>query len=253
MYFAYLQGRAEKDPSEGWYGGEIWFYDNYVIPLAGKLRECGVFGVSSDEYLNYAQQNRFEWERKGHDIIAGMKAKAVKDAKKMGILIEMETVVEDEGSDAAEDSKGPNVSSVKVADSSVQIANTSVQIADSDSAVDDDGRVVPSSDAALEPPALAVADSTPSVPIKGRLVNVPAGRLGITIDTAKGSPIIYSVDSDSPVAGMLKPGDVILAIDDIDTASMVATEIAELIAAKAAHERRFIVQKSSLLRRFSLK
>jgi PDZ domain len=246
MYFAYLQGRAEKDPSEGWYGGEIWFYDNYVIPLAGKLRECGVFGVSSDEYLNYAQQNRFEWERKGHDIIAGMKAKAIKDAKKMGILLEMETVEEDEGSDAAEDSKGPNVTSVKVADSSVQIPDT-------DSAVDDDGRVVPSSDAALEPPAPSVADSSPSVPSKGRLVNVPAGRLGITIDTAKGSPIIYSVDSDSPVAGMLKPGDVILAIDDVDTTSMVATEIAELIAAKAAHERRFIVQKGSLLRRFSLK
>jgi PDZ domain len=246
MYFAYLQGRAEKDPSEGWFGGEIWFYDNYVIPLAGKLRECGVFGVSSDEYLNYAQQNRFEWERKGHDIIAGMKSKAVKDAKKMGILIEMETVEEDEGSDAAEDSKGPNVSSVKIADSSVQIADT-------DSAIDDDCRVVPSSDAALEVPARSVADSPPSVPSKGRRVNVPAGRLGITIDTAKGSPIIYSVDSDSPVAGMLKPGDVILAIDDVDTTSMVATEIAELIAAKAAHERRIIVQKGNLLRRFSLK
>ena len=81
MYQAYATGRAEKDPSVGWYKGELWFFDNYIIPLAGKLRDCGVFGtlnricicfysfqkasassyplsltagVSSDEYLNYA-------------------------------------------------------------------------------------------------------------------------------------------------------------------------------------------------------
>lgn len=168
-----------------------------------------------------------------------MKAKAVKDAKKMGILIEMETVVEDEGSDTAEDSKGPSTSPV--------------QIVDADSATGDDGPVTPKSDADVDPPAPSVAESSPSAPSKGRLVNVPSGRLGITIDTAKGSPIIYSVDSNSPVAGMLKPGDVILAIDDVDTTSMMATEIAELIAAKASHERRFIVEKGSLLRRLSLK
>lgn len=38
--------------------GELGFFDNYVIPLAKKLKECGVFGVSSDEYLNYALENR---------------------------------------------------------------------------------------------------------------------------------------------------------------------------------------------------
>jgi hypothetical protein len=44
------------DPSENWYQGEIGF-DFYIIPLA-KLKDCGVFGVSSDEYLNYALKNR---------------------------------------------------------------------------------------------------------------------------------------------------------------------------------------------------
>ena len=43
--------------------------DNYVIPLARKLKDCGVFGVSSDEYLNYAQQNRKLWEDKGEEIV----------------------------------------------------------------------------------------------------------------------------------------------------------------------------------------
>ena len=72
MYKAYLEGRSEKDPTEGWYKGELWFFDNYVIPLAKKLKECGVFGISSDEYLHYAQENRSEWEQKGEEIVATM-------------------------------------------------------------------------------------------------------------------------------------------------------------------------------------
>jgi len=70
MYEAYKRGRWDKDPSENWYQGEIGFFDNYIIPLAKKLKECGVFGVSSDEYLNYAMENRLEWEAKGESVVA---------------------------------------------------------------------------------------------------------------------------------------------------------------------------------------
>ena len=72
IYTAYQLRRSEKDPSEGWYQGEIWFYDHYVIPLAKKLKDCGVFGVSSDEYLTYAENNRNEWEEKGEIIVKNM-------------------------------------------------------------------------------------------------------------------------------------------------------------------------------------
>jgi hypothetical protein len=75
MYKAYVEGRAEKDPSEFWYKGEIGFFDFYIIPLAKKLKDCGVFGVSSYEYLNYAERNRAEWEAKGLEIVEEMKAK----------------------------------------------------------------------------------------------------------------------------------------------------------------------------------
>lgn len=75
MYAAFREGRADKDPSIGWYKGEIWFFDNYVIPLAKKLEECGVFGVSSAEYLNYATENRNQWEREGEEICRNMVAK----------------------------------------------------------------------------------------------------------------------------------------------------------------------------------
>jgi 3'5'-cyclic nucleotide phosphodiesterase len=69
MMMAYRDGRSDKDPSLGWYQGELWFFDNYVIPLTKKLKDCGVFGVSSDEYLNYALHNRDEWEAKGQEIV----------------------------------------------------------------------------------------------------------------------------------------------------------------------------------------
>ena len=49
MYCAFLDGRMGKDPGTFWYKGEIGFFDNYIIPLAKKLKDCGVFGVSSDE------------------------------------------------------------------------------------------------------------------------------------------------------------------------------------------------------------
>ena len=62
----------EKNPAEFWYRGEIGFFDNYVIPLARKLKECQVFGVSSDECYNYAVQNRNEWEQRGQQMLAEM-------------------------------------------------------------------------------------------------------------------------------------------------------------------------------------
>lgn len=30
-----------------------------------------MFGVSSDEYLNYAKVNRMEWENKGEEVVRG--------------------------------------------------------------------------------------------------------------------------------------------------------------------------------------
>ena len=75
-YKAYLNGCGDKSPAETWYRGEMGFFDFYILPLARKLKDCGVFGVSSDEYLNYAVQNRREWEIKGQRIVEEMLEKA---------------------------------------------------------------------------------------------------------------------------------------------------------------------------------
>jgi hypothetical protein len=77
MYSAYLQERSKKDPSTNWYESELWFFDNHVIPLAHRLKDCGVFGISGDEYLKYALRNRKEWEVNGHDAVEAMKSGVV--------------------------------------------------------------------------------------------------------------------------------------------------------------------------------
>jgi 3'5'-cyclic nucleotide phosphodiesterase/Adenylate and Guanylate cyclase catalytic domain len=75
-YMSWIKLRSPQieGPSVNWYLSETQFFDNYIIPLAQKLQECGVFGGTYHECLNYAQQNRSEWERKGESIVAEMLA-----------------------------------------------------------------------------------------------------------------------------------------------------------------------------------
>jgi hypothetical protein len=80
-YQAYMNGRADSDPATNWYKGEISFFDFYIIPLAKKLQSCGVFGVSSDEYLSYALQNRKEWEERGEEMVKTMVRNIRKEAR----------------------------------------------------------------------------------------------------------------------------------------------------------------------------
>ena len=89
MYKAYKMGRgAAKDPSTGWYKGELWFFDNYVIPLSRKLEECGCFGVSSDECLFNAMENRRMWAMEGEKIVSEMQDRARKIPIRLSQLIE---------------------------------------------------------------------------------------------------------------------------------------------------------------------
>ena len=67
---AYKIGRVKTDPAKGWYEGEMKFFDYVIIPLAKKPKQCGAFGVASDEYLSYAEANRHEWEMKGRSIVS---------------------------------------------------------------------------------------------------------------------------------------------------------------------------------------
>lgn len=73
MYQAFVDGRSQNDPFEGWYEGEIAFYDNTVLPLVRRLQQTGAFvAASTDSHLDYATQNRSQWQEKGKDIVAEM-------------------------------------------------------------------------------------------------------------------------------------------------------------------------------------
>jgi hypothetical protein len=54
---------------ESWYEQEVLFFDNCVILLAQKLKECGAFGAVSNAVLDYAQENRAAWATTGRDIV----------------------------------------------------------------------------------------------------------------------------------------------------------------------------------------
>ena len=48
---------------------EIFGFWQIFIPLTKKLKECGVSGVSSDEYIKYASANREEWSVVGEAVV----------------------------------------------------------------------------------------------------------------------------------------------------------------------------------------
>jgi class 3 adenylate cyclase len=72
MHNAFESQQVSVDPSTNWYIGELGFFDYYLIPLAMKLKECGVFGASGYEYISYVLKNKKEWERKGRQVVQEM-------------------------------------------------------------------------------------------------------------------------------------------------------------------------------------
>jgi len=85
-----------------------------VIPLTKKLKECGVFGVSSEEYLNYAVKNRAEWESHGEQVVAKMIQEA---RQKYGI-------------------KGPDGSIIKTTSSSEEVESPKELFSDVDTEIE---------------------------------------------------------------------------------------------------------------------
>ena len=74
----------------------------------------------------------------------------------------------------------------------------------------------------------------------------PPGPLGIVIETGPDGPQIHSLKPRSQLSGLIFPGDLIIAVDDIDTREMTAATISRLVAKKAQQTQRKIkLQRSS--------
>ncbi|GKZ00228.1 hypothetical protein MPSEU_000975700 [Mayamaea pseudoterrestris] len=70
-----------------------------------------------------------------------------------------------------------------------------------------------------------------------RQITAPAGKLGIVIDTTLEGPVIHKVNLLSPLEGLLKAGDIIVAINDVDTRAMGSSAITALMI-KTANQKR---------------
>lgn len=74
-----------------------------------------------------------------------------------------------------------------------------------------------------------------------RLVMAPPGKLGIVIDTTLEGPVVHKVNPGSALEDKVYPGDIIVAIDDVDTRAMSASAITALMVKTANQERRLTV------------
>jgi hypothetical protein len=73
--------------------------------------------------------------------------------------------------------------------------------------------------------------------LPSRVVYAPAGKLGMVVDTTVEGPVVHSVNKTSALRGKLFPGDVIIAIDGVNTRAMSAEDISKLMI-KTVNKRR---------------
>ena len=65
---AYVSGRG-NNPASNWFNGQIGFFDYYVIPLAKRLQQSGVFGIAGDSFVENAVNNKNRWQQDGLMIV----------------------------------------------------------------------------------------------------------------------------------------------------------------------------------------
>jgi hypothetical protein len=71
-YQAFKEGKSDVDPSSIWFKAEIAFLDFYILPLAKRLQDCGVFGRLGNECYGFAKANRLAWRLKGPSAVNDM-------------------------------------------------------------------------------------------------------------------------------------------------------------------------------------
>ena len=78
-----------------------------------------------------------------------------------------------------------------------------------------------------------------------RVVIAPPGKLGIIIDTTVEGPVVHRINPGSSMMDKLSPGEIIIAIDDVDCRAMSASAITQLMIKTTGRERKFTVVRSS--------
>jgi len=86
-----------------------------------------------------------------------------------------------------------------------------------------------------------LGNSDEEIHLPTRQVIAPPGKLGVIIDTTVEGPVVHHVDDTSALLGKIWPGDIIIAIDDVDTRAMPAPDITALMVLTANKERNLTV------------
>jgi hypothetical protein len=69
---AYVQGRGE-DPQNGWFSNQIGFLEGYLLPVARRLDDTGVFGDTIGAmFAQGVDDNRERWMREGMNLTASI-------------------------------------------------------------------------------------------------------------------------------------------------------------------------------------
>ena len=87
------------------------------------------------------------------------------------------------------------------------------------------------------------------------VVEAPAGKLGVVIDTPDdGAPVVHAVKDTSVIANQIQVGDKLIKVDDEDVRSMTAIKVSKLISKKSANPvRRLTIVRTSQSRRKLIK
>lgn len=64
LWSAKLKGRG-PDVSANWFNGQMGFFDHYILPLAKRLEQSGVFGKSGEIFARNLEKNRTRWLEEG--------------------------------------------------------------------------------------------------------------------------------------------------------------------------------------------
>lgn len=71
------------------------------------------------------------------------------------------------------------------------------------------------------------------------VINAPAGKLGVVIDTPDdGAPVVHAVKDSSVIADKIQVGDKLIAVDEDDVRQMTAIKVSKLISKKSANPTR---------------
>ena len=84
------------------------------------------------------------------------------------------------------------------------------------------------------------SEAKKSTPAHSRQEHIyaPPGKVGVAIDVINGQPTVHKIRDGSPLEGALQHGDIIMAIDDVETSSMSAADVTHLMVKRMNYRRK---------------